>query len=189
MIVQRLDVDTRGADIGTDEADARIIGVVAKLGVGPSDRTARSEIGSSIVVVDGADAHRAGQVARVLALHLIHIGRRAASRDAHIVGNRCLPHLVTLIASGDGGHHTRIQGCNTHMAQQRTFGNRRIGDAKRHAEHIAAVFHCPLDACGDWRRAATALGVQALDAHQRGIGSHTCLRACRAIATHRACTM
>ena len=39
LIIQRLDVNTGSAHIGTDEADTRLVGIVAKLSVLPSDRT------------------------------------------------------------------------------------------------------------------------------------------------------
>ena len=37
--VQRNDVDARSAHVGTDEADARVVGIVAKFGILPSHRT------------------------------------------------------------------------------------------------------------------------------------------------------
>ena len=38
LVVNRLNVNTRGAHIGTNEADARVVGIVSELSVGPSDR-------------------------------------------------------------------------------------------------------------------------------------------------------
>ena len=107
-VVQRLDVDTRGAHIGTDEADAWVVGIVAKLSVAPCDRAARSEIGRRVIVINSTNTHRAGQVAGVLALDFIHIRRRAAARHTHVVGNRILPCAIAFVACCNSGHHTSV---------------------------------------------------------------------------------
>ena len=46
------------------------------------------------------------------------------------------------------------------------------------------MLHGPLDAFADALCATIASSIQAFDAHQRGIGSHTRLSACRSVTQH-----
>ena len=121
LVIQRLDINTRGTHIGTNKTDARIVRIVAKLGIRPSDRTMGGEIGGCIVVIDSTNAHRATQITRILALNIVHIRRRTAAWDTNIVRNRILVLAVAFIARSDGGHNTGIQGGLTSMTQQSTI--------------------------------------------------------------------
>ena len=47
------------------------------------------------------------------------------------------------------------------------------------------MFHSPLNAGGNCISTTVTAGIQALDAHQSGIGSHACLRARRTVAADR----
>ena len=189
LVIDRLDVDTRGAHVGADEADARVVGIVAKLGVAPSDGAMRGEIGGVVVVVDGTDTHRAALLTRILVLHRIYIRRRAAAWHAHVVRDGELPLAVAFVTGSDGGHHTGIQGSLAGVAKQGALGDGGIGHAQRHTKHVATMPDGPLDTRRNGIGTATALRVQAFDTHQRGIGSHARLRSTVAIAANRTRTV
>ena len=146
----------------------------------------RGEVGGVVVIVDSADTDGTSQSARILGLHLVHIRRRAAAWNTHIVRDGVLPLAVALVAGGNGGHHAGIQGSLAGVAQQGALGDRRIGHTQRHAEHVATMLNSPLDTIGDVFGATVTTGVQAFDTHQRGIRRHARLRGTMAVATHRA---
>ena len=86
----------------------------------------RGEIGSCVIVIDGSNTHRATQIARILALNIVHIRRRTAAWNTHIVRNGILALAVAFIACCNGSHHTSIQCGHTGVTQQSAFGNTRI---------------------------------------------------------------
>lgn len=117
VVIQRLDIHARSAHIGTDETDARIVGIVVKLGVLPCDRALRGEIGRRVVIIHGTNGHYATQPAWIRRLVGVEIRRRTTGRHTHVVRDGAVKLDVALIASAHQTDDARVQNGFTRTAQ------------------------------------------------------------------------
>ena len=175
--VQRFDVNAWGTNVGTDEADAWVVGVVAKFGVLPGDGSLRGEIGCRVIAVDGSHGNHTTLCAWIGHLVWVEIGWGAAGRNPHVVGDRVghQENEVAFVAGANRGDDACVQDCFTSTTQDLFVGDTSSSHTQRHADHVASMLYRPFHAASDVDGTAKSIHSSALHAHQGGIGRDSSL--------------
>ena len=189
MIVQRLDAHTRSTEVRANQSYSRFIRIIAKLRVGPCNRTLGGKISSHIAVIDSTHGDDATQLSRVLQLIRIKVGRRTAGGNTDVIGDRAIELDMAFIACAYGSNNACIHDRDAATTQQLSIRDLRVDHAQRHADEVATMFNTPLHSPCDVDGSTKAFCVDALDTHQGGLRSHASQGTCRAIAQHSAGTM